>query len=73
MTRFMPILGFCADAFRAGLAVYIDLKPLGLKIDRKEGEIRGTKNLKYKFLHFHNINNFYVVMFKYTDHIYSKK
>jgi hypothetical protein len=39
------------------LAVNIDLQPLGLESDRKEGGIMGTKDLKFKSLHFHNINN----------------
>jgi hypothetical protein len=29
-------------------AVNIDFQPFGLKSDRKDGEILGTKNLKFK-------------------------
>jgi hypothetical protein len=39
--------------------VNIDFQPLGLKSDRKEGGGRDSWdwNLKFKSLHFHNINN----------------
>jgi hypothetical protein len=40
----MTILGFCEDVFRAACTVVnIDFQNLGLKSDRKEGEILGTK------------------------------
>jgi hypothetical protein len=38
-------------------AVNIDLQTLGLKSDRKEEGILGTKNVKFKSIHFHNINS----------------
>jgi hypothetical protein len=53
----MPILGFCADAFRA--VINIDFQPLGLKSDHIEGGggFWGLKLLKFKSLHFHYITN----------------
>jgi hypothetical protein len=54
--RFMSICG-SVKMHSGWLAVNFDLQPLGLESDRKEGGIMGTKDLKFKSLHFHNINN----------------
>jgi hypothetical protein len=37
--------------------VHMNFQPLSLKSDRKEVGILGTKNLKFKSLPFHNIND----------------
>ena len=56
ISRFMPILGFCADAFRVACNWYC-LPTLGSGKWLQGGMDSGDWNLKFKSLHFHNINN----------------
>ncbi len=57
MSIFMPILGFCASAFRPN---NIDLQHFGSEKWPQGGGDFGDWNLKFISLHFYNINNLYV-------------